>query len=653
MDIDSRGFGRKLSAGRRHRSRMLRTVAGLVVLLVLWAGSSAMAQGRRLALVVGNDGYTALSDLQNAVNDARAVASALEDVGFTVETLENATRSQMAGSLGRFAERLRGDDVALLYFAGHGVQVDQANYLIPTDYAGQTAAEVRLSAFSAVEVEDMLRPARVAMLVLDACRDNPYRGFRTSGGGLAPMEARGTLIAYAAGAGEVAADAVAPGSSNGLFTSKLLEALRVPGLTATALFQRVRREVYAASNEAQFPAVYDQLLSDFVFRPSAIGDAGSAGAAAVGARLRQDTVFWESIRNSSNPAEFELYLRQYPAGAFRALASVRLAALRGSATDASAVEPEGQRQALEGLEQGIQLVEEGDYPQAIAELEDASGELEAMGAEPTDIARAHFYLGVALLIEVSDAAAMFAFREAHHQDPTFRPSPEMFPIRVSSLWEQALTAELEPEADAPVNHPQSAVSTIATEGVVFVVAESGTTGTRGTIALGFVTGNVAGEARVVSRLDGFDAGWSRLFVRDYLGTEYPALLVDIDAGSGVAVLGVASRLTAQPYPFARDQVRPGQLVHGATQSDSNLGLQAGHVTGVALDVEMIGGGFIRHNAYMAARQIKGAPLLNNCGQVVGIAISDLDSIGIAFPATWLLERFGAALATVGDRSCAY
>ena len=307
----------------------------LAALLVAVSTAAGQGQsGRRLALVVGNDAYTDLSLLRNAVNDARTVAVALEEVGFTVTRVENASRSRLAAALGRFAGRLRGDDVALFYFAGHGVQVDNTNYLIPTDYAGQTSAEVRLSTFSAAEVEDLLRPARVAMLVFDACRNNPYRGIRTSGGGLAAMEARGTLIAFAAGAGQVAADAAGPGSSNGLFTSKLVEALRVPGLTATALFQRVRREVYTASNEEQFPAVYDQLLSDFVFRSSLAASGGPAepavsGGGTAAARLRQETVFWESIRESRDPLDFELFLEEFADGTFARLARRRLAALRG------------------------------------------------------------------------------------------------------------------------------------------------------------------------------------------------------------------------------------------------------------------------------------------------------------------------------------
>ena len=158
MDIDSREFGpspealagrRGFAAGWRQRSGARRPVAALAVLLVLSACSSALAQGRRLALVVGNDAYEAQGVLRNAVNDARAVASALGEVGFAVTRVENVDRSRLTSALSSFAGSLRGEDVALFYFAGHGVQVDGVNYLMPTDYAGQTSAALRFDAVSA------------------------------------------------------------------------------------------------------------------------------------------------------------------------------------------------------------------------------------------------------------------------------------------------------------------------------------------------------------------------------------------------------------------------------------------------------------------------------------------------------------------------
>ena len=314
-----------------------------------------------MALVVGNDDYAGVSPLENAVNDARAVASALEDVGFAVERLENTKKEALETALAAFAGSLRGNDVALFYFAGHGMEVDSVNYLIPTDFDAQNAAGVRFDAVSALDVQEMLQGARVAMLVFDACRNNPYRGFRDAGGGLAPMEARGTLIAYAAGAGELAADA-APGADNGLFTSKFVEALGEPDLTASDLFRRVRREVFAASNEEQWPAVYDDLLADFVFRPSAGGGypasaaaagggagpaagggpaaaVGGGGASAAAAALQAETALWQSIESRPTLAKYEAYLSQYPNGTFAALARLEAAALRADPPGASGRPP--------------------------------------------------------------------------------------------------------------------------------------------------------------------------------------------------------------------------------------------------------------------------------------------------------------------------
>ena len=312
-----------------------RTTVAACGLVVLAGVGSATAQegaaGRRVALVVGNDTYQAQGRLNNAVNDARAVANALAEVGFSVTRLENATRAAMTSALGDLASSLSDDDVALFYFAGHGMQVDRENYLLPIDYAGQTATALRLDAIAATVVQEALQPARVAMLVFDACRTNPYRSVRSVGVGLAPMEARGTLIAYAAGAGEVASDGLAPGATNGLFTAKFVEALAVPGLTATELFRRVRREVYAASNAEQWPAVYDDLLSDFVFRPALPAD-----GAALTARLQQETVFWASIQGSTIRADYEAFLAQFPNGTFAGLARNRLAALRASAAGSAA-----------------------------------------------------------------------------------------------------------------------------------------------------------------------------------------------------------------------------------------------------------------------------------------------------------------------------
>ena len=293
---------------------------------------------RRLALVIGNSAYQGPAALKNPLNDARALAETLAELDFTVTTVVDVSRDRMASAISTFSQKLTDDDVALFYFAGHGIEVDGRNYLIPTDYNERTPQALRFAAIAATDVVEEMQAARVAMVVLDACRNNPYLDARGSGTGLAPMQPRGTLIAYATGPGRVAADN--PDAANGLFTGKLLDALGEPGLTVTEVFRKVRREVYAASAGEQWPSIYDDLLTDFSFseaqestRPTVEEDSTRSAAS-----LQQETVFWLSIERSPEPPDFEAYLRQYPNGTYRQLAMNRLDALRG----ASGLQPRDQ-----------------------------------------------------------------------------------------------------------------------------------------------------------------------------------------------------------------------------------------------------------------------------------------------------------------------
>src|SRR4029079_14936417 len=141
----------------------------------------------RRALVVGNDDYGG-SRLANAVNDARAMKAALEDAGCSVTLIENATRQALATGIAAFSREIGRDDVSLFYFAGHGVQVDGENFLIPTDFHGASTADVRFNAIKVAEIQQLMEKSRVSLIVLDACRNNPFAGARGAGG-LAPMEA--------------------------------------------------------------------------------------------------------------------------------------------------------------------------------------------------------------------------------------------------------------------------------------------------------------------------------------------------------------------------------------------------------------------------------------------------------------------------------
>jgi len=170
------------------------------------AGAPAGQAGRRLALVVGNNTY-ATAPLRNAVADAEAVAAALRELGFEVTRASDVTLARFERAIADFAARVRPGDVALFYYSGHGVQVEGENYLVPVDFAGVDEVDVKHQAYSASRIHDKLAAARVRLLILDACRDNPFRSTRAIRRGLAEMTATGSVIAFATGPGSTASAA--------------------------------------------------------------------------------------------------------------------------------------------------------------------------------------------------------------------------------------------------------------------------------------------------------------------------------------------------------------------------------------------------------------------------------------------------------------
>lgn len=225
---------------------------------------------RKLALVIGNQAY-AQAPLRNPVNDAAAVSQALRALNFD-EVIErrDLTLRQMRVEIDRFAAGLRVGDLALFYYSGHGVQARQVNYLIPVDFAGTSEADLNYDAYPAGQVRDKLEEsgARLRILILDACRNNPFRSKRGGARGLAVMDspAEGTYIAFATADNDVAEDK--PAESNGLFTKHLLAALRTPGLDLKQIFEQTKEEVYIESQRKQRPFTYDGVIGRFFFGKS-------------------------------------------------------------------------------------------------------------------------------------------------------------------------------------------------------------------------------------------------------------------------------------------------------------------------------------------------------------------------------------------------
>lgn len=230
-----------------------------------------MRTEKRLALVIGNAAYRS-SPLPNPVNDARAITTTLKGAGFEVMTYENLDRSAMRRAIILFGDRLRGGGVGFFYFAGHGVQVSGRNYLVPVDASIHSEAEVEVEAVDVASVLARMDTAqnRVNIVVLDACRNNPFgRGFRSASLGLASIDAPSeTIISYATAPGRVAADGE---GEHGLYTGELVKAMQIPGLKIEDVFKRVRASVQQRSNSQQVPWESSSLVGDFLFQLPRIG----------------------------------------------------------------------------------------------------------------------------------------------------------------------------------------------------------------------------------------------------------------------------------------------------------------------------------------------------------------------------------------------
>jgi len=250
--------------------RLRHLCVALLVALSLGPSARAAAEPtgseKRIALVIGNADYAA-GRLANAVLDARSMAETLRELGFEVLAYENAGYREMHRAVAEFGDRLTVDGVALFYYAGHGMQVNGRNYLVPTDAEIKSERYVAAEALDADGVLGQMQEAktRVNIVILDACRDNPFTArFRGLARGLAFMPApAGTYVAYATGPGSVAEDGE-PGR-NGIYTGELLKALREPGLRIEDVFKRVRIAVQARTENRQNPWDASSMTGDFFF----------------------------------------------------------------------------------------------------------------------------------------------------------------------------------------------------------------------------------------------------------------------------------------------------------------------------------------------------------------------------------------------------
>jgi hypothetical protein len=226
------------------------------------------AEMERLALLIGNSNYTHGGSLDNPVNDVRAIKRALEGLGFTVMKYENSSQKAMKRAMDKFGRKLKGKNVGLFFYAGHGVQVRGHNYLLPADAKLDNANDAEYDCVRADRVLAKMETAgsRTNIVILDACRNNPFeRSWRrgTEGTGLAFMNApSGSLIAYSTAPGKTALDG---GGKNSPYTAALLQHLSTPNITVLQMFQRVRSTVKDGSGGQQTPWESTSLMGNFYF----------------------------------------------------------------------------------------------------------------------------------------------------------------------------------------------------------------------------------------------------------------------------------------------------------------------------------------------------------------------------------------------------
>ena len=250
-----------------------------VLALTLNVRAAEATKRPRVALVIGNSRYeAAVGPLRNTANDAHAMAKTLRALGFTVIEETNVTRDELLSAMLKFRTKLRGAEVGLFYFAGHGISVAGANYLIPIrsgykpeaddDTARRLLAETKL--FNAEQAVADMSNTGVAcnLVILDACRSTPLarnpalRDAAKSGGLVEMNPPAGSLIAFSTDAGRAASDGA---GMNGLYTAELITHLRTPGLTIEQVFKRTRAGVMERSGGTQIPAEYSRLVGDDIF----------------------------------------------------------------------------------------------------------------------------------------------------------------------------------------------------------------------------------------------------------------------------------------------------------------------------------------------------------------------------------------------------
>src|ERR1700704_5585788 len=292
------------------------------LICMMFAASAANAE-KRVAFVVGNGTYKNVAALPNPPVDAKAMASVLRNVGFEVVEGTNLTRDKMTEKLLDFGKKAQGADVAVFFYAGHGIAISGTNYLLPVDADIKSEMDVKLGAAINIDLtlDQTMSDAKVKLVFLDPCRDNPFAAKIKSnastrsvsvGSGLAEMKSgEGTLIAFATGPGQTALDGQE--GTNSPFTRALMANITTPGVEIQQAMTKVRAQVNEETNKGQLPWGHTNLIGSVYLNPAAAPAANTAAATSASAapvavastspNSDVEVEFWRSVRESNKPEE--------------------------------------------------------------------------------------------------------------------------------------------------------------------------------------------------------------------------------------------------------------------------------------------------------------------------------------------------------------
>ena len=326
------------------RGFQMRYLTVIVSLFCMLFSAQAAKADRRIAFVVGNGAYKNVAQLPNPAIDAQAMAAVLRNVGFEVVEGTNLTRDKMTERLLEFGKKAQGADVAVFFYAGHGIAISGTNYLLPIDADIKSEMDVKLGAAINIDLtlDQTMSDAKVKLVFLDACRDNPFTAKIKSNSatrsvsvqsGLAEMKSgEGTLIAFATGPGQTALDGQE--GTNSPFTRALIAHITSPGLEIQQAMTEVRAQVNEETNKGQLPWGHTNLIGSVYLNPVSAPVAGAApassaraAAASTSAATDVELEFWRSVKETNKPEELNAYLTSYPNGQFKPLALARIAAL--------------------------------------------------------------------------------------------------------------------------------------------------------------------------------------------------------------------------------------------------------------------------------------------------------------------------------------